>query len=55
MLIVDNAAFLVGLEERGVRLFFSHDPSFALGKVARDDRGRFHTVDELPALRGLAA
>lgn len=55
LLIDEKAALLGGLEERGGRLFFTHDPSVALGKVARDERGRFHTVDERPELRGLAA
>jgi glyoxylase-like metal-dependent hydrolase (beta-lactamase superfamily II) len=55
LLIDEKAALLGKLEERGGRLFFTHDPSIALGKVARDARGRFHTVDELPELRGLAA
>jgi glyoxylase-like metal-dependent hydrolase (beta-lactamase superfamily II) len=55
-LLVDEKAALLGeLVERGGRLFFTHDPSIALGKVARDERGRYHTVDEAPELRGLAA
>lgn len=55
LLIDEKAALLGQLEERGGRIFFTHDPSIALGKVARDDRGRYHTVDEAPALRELAA
>jgi glyoxylase-like metal-dependent hydrolase (beta-lactamase superfamily II) len=55
LLIDEKAALLGDLEERGGRLFFTHDPGIALGKVARDARGRYHTVDELPALRALAA
>jgi len=55
LLIDEKAALLGGLEARGGRLFFTHDPSVALGKVARDERGRYHTVDEMPALRGLAS
>ena len=55
-LLVDEKAALLGeLEGRGGRLFFTHDPSIALGKVARDERGRYHTVDEVPELRGLAS
>lgn len=55
-LLIDEKATLLGdLVERGGRLFFTHDPAIALGKVARDERGRYHTVDELPELRGLAA
>jgi glyoxylase-like metal-dependent hydrolase (beta-lactamase superfamily II) len=55
LLIDEKAALLGDLEGRGGRLFFTHDPSIALGKVARDARGRYHTVDEAPALRALAA
>jgi hypothetical protein len=36
-------------------LFFTHDPAIALGRVARDDKGRFHTVDELAVMRDLAS
>jgi glyoxylase-like metal-dependent hydrolase (beta-lactamase superfamily II) len=55
LLIDEKAALLGELEGRGGRLFFTHDPSIALGKVARDARGRYHTVDERPELRALAA
>jgi glyoxylase-like metal-dependent hydrolase (beta-lactamase superfamily II) len=55
LLIDEKAALLGELEQRGGRLFFTHDPSIALGKVARDERGRYHTVDEAAELRGLAA
>jgi glyoxylase-like metal-dependent hydrolase (beta-lactamase superfamily II) len=55
LLIDEKAALLGELEGRGGRLFFTHDPSVALGKVARDERGRYHTVDEAPAIRALAA
>jgi len=55
LLIDEKAALLGELEGRGGRLFFTHDPSVALGKVARDERGRYHIVDELPELRALAA
>ncbi len=55
LLIDEKAALLGDLEERGGRLFFTHDPSIALGKIARDARGRYHTVDEAPELRALAS
>jgi glyoxylase-like metal-dependent hydrolase (beta-lactamase superfamily II) len=55
LLIDEKAALLGDLEQRGGRLFFTHDPEIALGKVARDARGRFHTVDEHRELRALAA
>ena len=55
LLIDEKAALLGDLEQRGGRLFFTHDPSVALGKVARDERGRYHTVDEAAELHALAA
>jgi glyoxylase-like metal-dependent hydrolase (beta-lactamase superfamily II) len=55
-LLVDEKAMLLDdLERRGGRLFFTHDPDIALGKVARDARGRFHVIDEHRELRALAA
>jgi glyoxylase-like metal-dependent hydrolase (beta-lactamase superfamily II) len=55
LLIDEKAALLGDLEQRGGRLFFTHDPSVALGRVARDARGRYHVVDEAFELRALAA
>ena len=55
LLIDEKTALLSELVERGGRLFFTHDPEIALGTVARDDRGRFHTVDERATLRELAS
>jgi glyoxylase-like metal-dependent hydrolase (beta-lactamase superfamily II) len=46
MLIDEKAALLADLVGRGGRLFFTHDPEIAMGKVARDANGRFHTVEE---------
>lgn len=45
-LIEEKQALLTDLAARGGRLFFTHDPTIAIGTVARDARGRFHTVDE---------
>ncbi len=55
LLIDEKAALLNDLEKRGGRLFFTHDPVFALGKVKKDDKGRFHTVDDLRELKDLAS
>lgn len=55
MLIDEKQALLGDLLARGGRLFFTHDPEIALGTLARDDKGRFHTVSELAELRALAA
>jgi len=55
LLIEEKTALLSDLVERRGRLFFTHDPAIALGTIARDDRGRFHTVDERATLRALAS
>jgi glyoxylase-like metal-dependent hydrolase (beta-lactamase superfamily II) len=52
-LIDEKRAFLEDKLARGVRLFFTHDHEVALASVGRDDRGRFHAVDELTTLDGL--
>jgi glyoxylase-like metal-dependent hydrolase (beta-lactamase superfamily II) len=49
-LIDEKRAFLEDKLERGVRLFFTHDPGCAIADVQRDARGRFHTVHELDSL-----
>ncbi|MEZ4403601.1 MAG: MBL fold metallo-hydrolase [Kofleriaceae bacterium] len=50
LLIEEKQALLTDLVARGGRLFFTHDPTIAVGRVAQDARGRFHTVDDLAAL-----
>jgi hypothetical protein len=50
-LIDEKTALLTDLAARGGRLFFTHDPSIAMGTVARDTKGRFHIVDERTELR----
>ncbi len=52
-LIDEKQAFLQDKFERGVRLFFTHDPEVALAAVRRDERGRFGTVDEQPHVAGM--
>ena len=54
-LIDEKAALLADLVERGGRLFFTHDPVVALARVARDPKGRYHTVDDRAAVSDLAA
>lgn len=54
LLIDEKAALLNDLEKRGGRLFFTHDPVIAMGKVTKDDKGRFSTVDDLRELKALA-
>jgi glyoxylase-like metal-dependent hydrolase (beta-lactamase superfamily II) len=53
-LLIDEKATLLGdLLARKGRLFFTHDPNIAMGTVAKDDKGRFHVVDERATLRDL--
>jgi glyoxylase-like metal-dependent hydrolase (beta-lactamase superfamily II) len=53
-LLIDEKATLLGdLLSRQGRLFFTHDPEIAIGTIARDDKGRFHTVDEHATIRAL--
>ena len=46
LLIDEKASLLADLAGRGGRLFFTHDPVVALGRVVRDERGRYRTTDE---------
>ncbi len=55
LLIDEKATLLEDLLARGGRLFFTHDPVIALGKVHKDGKGRFLVVDEQPAITELAA
>lgn len=55
MLIDEKQALLSDLLARKGRLFFTHDPDIAMGTIARDPKGKFHTVDDLAAPVELAA
>jgi glyoxylase-like metal-dependent hydrolase (beta-lactamase superfamily II) len=57
LLIDEKREFLEDKLARNVHLFFTHDPGCALAQVVRDDKGRFATTHEVPALqaRSLAA
>jgi glyoxylase-like metal-dependent hydrolase (beta-lactamase superfamily II) len=54
LLIDEKKAFLSDKLERNVHLFFTHDPECALAQVVRDDKGKFGTTHEHPALRARA-
>ena len=54
MLIDEKATLLGELIGRHGRLFFTHDPNIAMGTVAKDDKGRFHVIDEQVTLRDVA-
>ena len=51
--LVDEKSELLGrlLEQRG-RLFFTHDHEIALGRVAKDAKGRFFVEESWPELLG---
>lgn len=43
--IDEKQALLSDLQQRGGRLFFTHDSSVATGRVTLDDKGRYRVVD----------
>lgn len=53
LIIDEKISLLSDLVARGARLFFTHDPVVAMGKVVKDERGRFTTVDELKVVDAL--
>jgi glyoxylase-like metal-dependent hydrolase (beta-lactamase superfamily II) len=55
LLIDEKTGLLRAMVARGGRLFFTHDPEIAIGRVVQDDRGRFSTTDELAAITALAS
>nr|HEX4313566.1 MBL fold metallo-hydrolase [Kofleriaceae bacterium] len=55
LLIDEKATLLADLMSRQGRLFFTHDPEIAMGTIARDDKGKYLTFDEIPELREVAA
>jgi len=55
LLIDEKATLLSDLLARDGRLFFTHDPNVAMGKVARDGKNRFTTIDEHASVSNLAA
>ena len=55
LLVDEKQALLADLVSRGGRLFFTHDPTVAMGRVVRSERGRFATSDDRPDVVDLAA
>jgi glyoxylase-like metal-dependent hydrolase (beta-lactamase superfamily II) len=55
LLIDEKAALLGNLEQRGGRLFFTHDPEVALSKIKKDEKGKFSATGDLRELRALAS
>ena len=54
LLIDEKTSLLTDLVARRGRLFFTHDPNVAMGRVVKDEKGRFSTVEESPTVRDLA-
>ena len=52
-LIEEKQALLADLQARGGRLVFTHDPHIAMGRVVRDEKGRYGLEDSLTEVRGL--
>ncbi|TPV94041.1 MAG: MBL fold metallo-hydrolase [Myxococcales bacterium FL481] len=50
-LIEEKAAVLAEIHRAGGRLFFTHDPEVAVGRLSLDDRGRYLVTDAQPELR----
>lgn len=53
LLIDEKERLLKDLEQRGGRLFFTHDPKVAIAHVNKDERGRFHTTQPKSRLDGI--
>ena len=53
-LIDEKQRFLEDKIERGIRLFFTHDPDCALGLPVRNAAGRFGVLDERASVEGWA-
>ena len=49
-LIDEKQALLSDLESRGGWLFFTHDPHFAMGRIEKDEKGRYRVTDTLATL-----
>lgn len=55
LLIEEKQALLEALIARRGRLFFTHDPKIAMGRVVRDESGRFGCGETWASPAGLAA
>jgi hypothetical protein len=50
LLIDEKKALLERIVAENSRVFFTHDPHIAAARIARDDNGRYVTVDGRGAL-----
>jgi glyoxylase-like metal-dependent hydrolase (beta-lactamase superfamily II) len=55
LIIEEKTTLLADLESRGGRLFFTHDPSIAMGRVVKDAKGKFSTADDLAVVQAVIA
>jgi glyoxylase-like metal-dependent hydrolase (beta-lactamase superfamily II) len=55
LLVDEKSRLLDRLVERGGRVFFTHDPTTAIARITRDEKGRFGSVADRPQLLGEAA
>ncbi len=53
VLIDEKRTFLEDKLERGVRLFFTHDPECSMASVTKNDRGAFTTDKEMRSVEGV--
>jgi glyoxylase-like metal-dependent hydrolase (beta-lactamase superfamily II) len=54
-IIDEKQRFLADKLERGMRLFFTHDADCAMAELAKDEKGRYITVNERAEVLGEAA
>lgn len=54
-LIDEKKSLLENLIGRNGRLFFTHDPSTSMARVAKDERGRFCAAEQVASVRQLSA
>ncbi len=52
LLVDEKRRLLEAVEKRGGFLFYTHDPKWAMSRVARDEKGRFRPVDAIETLDG---
>lgn len=53
LLIDEKTSLLEDLLARNGRLFYTHDPKYALSRLGKDERGRIVATDPLPTAEGL--
>ena len=55
LLVDEKNTLLTDLVARNGRLFFTHDPEIAMSRVAKNEKGKFHAVDDIAVLEDLAS